>query len=404
MTVLDNFRRQVGRILLSLHSSLNTSRLSTHVVIRNHASFIPKRVLIVSKVSRYQFERIREGDISDDEFKKRVLERGTNYDKMLAGHRKNKRVEKQVIDTLNRNKIDYKVTNRLTIDKPYFDWADLVIAIGGDGTFLLGANQIFGNEKPIFGVNSDPDASEGYLMLEKQYSRDIPRIFELLKAGSYEYVMRTRIRVTLRGEGVWGPLFHMHEKARIPGQEEFTVHKNSDERRLPWLALNEVFIGESLSARTSSLEMKIDDRKDFNKVKCSGLCVSTGTGSSSWYKAINSVTSQMVSDLLRVAEPDKTLSDEQVDRICNTFNDSLQFSPDDSRMSYAIRDIILNDIWPLPKTISPRAYCNSLTIRSQCYDAGLVFDGGIGVPFNVGTVAILETHPEDRLRTIELMN
>lgn len=81
---------------------------------------------------------------------------------------------------------------------------------------------------------------------------------------------------------------------------------------------------------------------------------------------------------------------------------SMDFISDDSRMSYVIRDIILNDIWPLPKSIKPRAFCNKLVIRSQCYDAGLVFDGGIGVPFNVGTVAVLETHPKDALRTIKL--
>ncbi|XP_011308228.1 NAD kinase 2, mitochondrial isoform X2 [Fopius arisanus] len=372
------------------------------MVICNHSSFIPKRVLIVSKVSRYQVERIREGDISDDEFKKRVLQRETDYERMVEGHRKNKRVQMQVIETLKKNKIDFKLTNRLTIDKPYFDWADLVIATGGDGTFLLSANQIFGNQKPILGINSDPDTSEGFLMLGKEYSRDIPKIFELLRAGSYEFVMRTRIRVTLKGEGIWGALFHMHEDARIPGKEEFCKSKSTSERRLPWLALNEVFIGEALSARTSSLDIRIDNRNDFHKVKCSGLCVSTGTGSSSWYKAINSVTPQMVSDLLRVAQPERTFSDEQIDWICHSFNNSLQFSPDDPKMSYAIRNIIANDMWPLPKTINQRAYCNTLTIRSQCDDAGLVFDGGIGVPFNVGTSAILETHDEDRLRTIEL--
>lgn len=80
------------------------------------------------------------------------------------------------------------------------------------------------------------------------------------------------------------------------------------------------------------------------------------------------------------------------------------FYLDDLRMSYAIRDIIMNDIWPLPKTIKPREFCKVLTIRSQCYDAGLVFDGGIGIPFNVGTVAVLETHPEDTLRTIKFID
>lgn len=53
-------------------------------------------------------------------------------------------------------------------------------------------------------------------------------------------------------------------------------------RILPYLALNEVFIGETLSARVSHLHLKIDNQNIVNKTKCSGLCVSTGTGSSSW--------------------------------------------------------------------------------------------------------------------------
>lgn len=89
----------------------------------------------------------------------------------------------------------------------------------------------------------------------------------------------------------------------------------------------QVFIGESLSARTSSLNIRIGKDAEFHKVKSSGLCVSTGTGSSSWYRAINSLTSQMVKDLLRVADPTKNYTEQEVDKICTSFNDSLQFPP-----------------------------------------------------------------------------
>lgn len=53
-------------------------------------------------------------------------------------------------------------------------------------------------------------------------------------------------------------------------------------RILPYLALNEVFIGETQSARVSHLHLQIDEQNQLNKTKSSGLCVSTGTGSSSW--------------------------------------------------------------------------------------------------------------------------
>lgn len=64
------------------------------------------------------------------------------------------------------------------------------------------------------GINSDPSSSEGYLMLAEKYTRDISLIFELLRAGEYKYMMRSRIRTTLKGEGIWDPTFHMHQKRR----------------------------------------------------------------------------------------------------------------------------------------------------------------------------------------------
>lgn len=112
---------------------------------------------------------------------------------------------------------------RLSIDKNSFDWADFILPVGGDGTFLLASNLIFNNEKPIIGVNSDPQASEGYLMLPSKYSHDIPRIFEQLKAGSFKYLMRTRIRTTLKGDGIWKPSFHMHEKCLVSDDERYKI-------------------------------------------------------------------------------------------------------------------------------------------------------------------------------------
>ena len=47
-------------------------------------------------------------------------------------------------------------------------------------------------------------------------------------------------------------------------------------RTLPVLALNEVFLGENLSARVSYLEVRLDGEGEFAKTRNSGLCVSTG--------------------------------------------------------------------------------------------------------------------------------
>lgn len=56
------------------------------------------------------------------------------------------------------------------------NWADVLVPVGGDGTFLLAAGRaspMFAHSEPkipIVGFNSDPQQSEGRLMLSKYYS------------------------------------------------------------------------------------------------------------------------------------------------------------------------------------------------------------------------------------------
>ena len=65
------------------------------------------------------------------------------------------------------------------MDREKINWADILIPIGGDGTFLLTAGRASPmclsspeQKKPVVGFNSDPDRSEGRLMLPKHNSHD----------------------------------------------------------------------------------------------------------------------------------------------------------------------------------------------------------------------------------------
>nr|XP_012144689.1 PREDICTED: NAD kinase 2, mitochondrial [Megachile rotundata] len=407
MTTLSYVRRS-GRILQRLQTYKHNA-CNLRVFLRSESSFVPKRVLIVKKLSRYHFEKLREPDLNEEQLKMKLQERGSDYELMMASHIATIAVKDEVIKYLKKMNIEYRVINRANLDIANFDWADLVLPIGGDGTFLLASNLIFDNKKPIIGINSFPERSEGFLLLPPKYTKRIPEIFEMLKAGHYNVLMRRRIRTTIIGDDIWNPPFHAHEKGRVTGCEKFyteAVKKGAPnlpkERRLPWLALNEVFIAEILSARTSALLIKVDDEPDYRLVKSSGICVSTGTGSTSWYKSINSVNPQIVHEILNLVNKKGQFSNEEIDKICSTFNESLQVNADELKICYSIRDMIVTNIWPVPKTMQTRGFCNKLIVRSQCYDAGLVVDGGIAVPFNFGTTAVLETHPEDSLRSFTL--
>ncbi|XP_018354502.1 PREDICTED: NAD kinase 2, mitochondrial [Trachymyrmex septentrionalis] len=409
MTVF-NYLCGTARTLQLLQSPTHVHR-SLRIFFRNESSFVPKKVLIVAKLSRYHFERLREPELSETQLKMKLIERGSDYNNMLASHLATKDVENQVIHLLQKMNMEYKVVDRTSLDHSLFTWADLVLPIGGDGTFLLASNLIFNNKKPIIGINSYPEKSEGYLLLSAKYTKNLPEIFEMLRAGHYRILMRRRIRITLKGEDIWQAPFHMHEKGRIVGSDRFytnekfeSEHSLPKERRLPWLALNEVFLGETLSARTSSLLIKFDEEQEYHKIKGSGLCVSTGTGSTSWYKSIHSLNHQTVREILNLIDAKRSFTNDEIDIICSMFNSSLRFDAGDSKLCYSIRDMIMTNALPVPKDVHTRGFCRKAIVKSQCFDAGLVLDGGIAVAFNFGTIAEIETCPEDSLRNIILLD
>jgi hypothetical protein len=88
--------------------------------------------------------------------------------------------------------------------------------------------------------------------------------------------------------------------------------------------LLKVYMGESLSSRVSYFGLSLDGGS-WTKVKSSGLCVSTGTGSTSWHFSINRITEQTVAELVKLlvtSRQDPGL----VKQVTNEFNRSLVFS------------------------------------------------------------------------------
>jgi len=75
------------------------------------------------------------------------------------------------------------------------DWADIIMPTGGDGTYLMAASKICGNEKPVIGLNSDPIRSKGYLCLPGKYSKNIREaIDKLLKVCVHWVSILCRVR------------------------------------------------------------------------------------------------------------------------------------------------------------------------------------------------------------------
>lgn len=70
-------------------------------------------------------------------------------------------------------------------------------------------------------------------------------------------------------------------------------------------------------------------------------------------------------------------------------------------MVYTIRDQLVSS--PMrSECVKPRGFARSIGVKSRCFDASLVIDGGLSFTFNDGTRALLEIHDVDALRTVTL--
>ena len=72
---------------------------------------------------------------------------------------------------------------RLILTKEHIKWADILVPVGGDGTFLMTAGRasVFNptvTKTPLVGFNSDPLRSEGRLMLPKSILMIQKKLFD----------------------------------------------------------------------------------------------------------------------------------------------------------------------------------------------------------------------------------
>jgi len=401
--------------------------------------------------------------VSEDDFEDALTQRGSDYNLIKKHHTIHKNTEAKVIQALKSRGIEVRCIQRFNYDSHHIEWADVVFTTGGDGTYLLGASKILSRDKPVIGFNTDPTRSEGHLCLPKRYS-DVDAVDDAVDAiltGKFRWMFRRRLRVTLTGDEnvvTANPIELHNQQLQYPEYRYFDflseqsvnasdhpltsdrlrsndvtgnkshlnassqIHQNSPSnirsRVLPVLALNEVFFGESLSSRVSYLEVKFDADADFIKSRNSGLCISTGTGSTSWTYNINKLTSQSVESILQILNQNGQCNvnhkdSELIKKITSTFNNELIFDAEANQMSYTIRDPIsmVTQINDYPDKASemvqlirrPRGKASRIEVKSKCFEACLVIDGSLSYIFNDGTHASVEIRDKDALRTVELL-
>jgi NAD+ kinase len=155
-----------------------------------------------------------------------------------------------VKNTIKRHGIKYSVSEREKLNKKMFASKDLVIAVGGDGTFLRASHYIL-DETPLFGVNSDTESKEGFFMISNR--RNFNRKFNIVLKHNY------RVR-------------------KLHRLEAYINNKKISE-----LALNEFYISSAREYRTARYFITL--RGKIERQKSSGVIISTAAGSYAWMKS-----------------------------------------------------------------------------------------------------------------------
>jgi hypothetical protein len=149
---------------------------------------------------------------------------------------------------------DKKVVWKNRISKRDFDKRELIITLGGDGTFLSATHFI--KKELIIGVNTAPEKSEGHLTSVNL--ENLEEKFKDIINGKFRIKEYTREKVKL------------FKKDRCVQTES---------------ALNETYFGNKNPHHPSNYEIIYKSKKEFQR--SSGVLVSTGAGSTAWYRAMN---------------------------------------------------------------------------------------------------------------------
>jgi NAD+ kinase len=156
---------------------------------------------------------------------------------------------REVERSLKKAKIHYKAVKRENLRASNFKARDLVITVGGDGTFLKVAK--FARNIPVFSVSSEPRYNEGFFA--RADITDYDEKLGLLLKGRCKIVKLPLLEATFSG------------------------------CRDKLVAINEIFVGSSQPQHTSRYIIEIGNRNEFQK--SSGIIISTPAGSHAWAKS-----------------------------------------------------------------------------------------------------------------------
>lgn len=197
-----------------------------------------KKVLVVFKRSAFELYTR-----SSDQGVRGFMDRGgPEVERMERSHHIQENARERVLETLSHQ--DFEVTSLSRGAFRKVGDAELVITVGGDGTFLHAAQVV--RRLPMLGINTDPDASVGF--------------FCTATAFNFQWAIENL--------------------DKLPRTTLHRLEVAIDEQPVDALALNDVFYGHVSPAAVTRCRAKINGKNRY--VKSSGLLVATAAGSTGW--------------------------------------------------------------------------------------------------------------------------
>eukprot|EP00743_Colponemidia_sp_Colp-15_P007294 GILK01007877.1.p1 GENE.GILK01007877.1~~GILK01007877.1.p1 ORF type:complete len:366 (+),score=34.25 GILK01007877.1:49-1098(+) len=271
--------------------------------------------------------------------------------------------------------IPFQEVKDLEVETTQIESVDLVVSLGGDGTFLKAASLIR-DQTPLLGINTDSQRSAGALCRWKlNTQQDFPDLLHKLLTGDFSYKTRHRIRADV-----------INEK-----EERITVDH---------YALNEIYLGEVEPSRASSFTLSVDGQPK-ERERGGGLLVSTASGYSGWMKSACHPSLDSIREVLELAETaqDTTALMTQAEAVARRFYEKYNFATHEDKLFYFAREQI--------KAVDQmqrysKGFCDALVFESFCWDGFLSMDGMRHYPLNFGDRVYISVATDFPVRTIEL--
>ncbi len=154
-----------------------------------------------------------------------------------------------ILEIIKKKKIMYRVVSLLEVHTDMIHERDLIIVVGGDGTFLKTAHAVHTNI-PFLCINADPTKTEGFFSQTTDATAE--KKIDFIQKGKYKPKQLWRLQAIIDGKYV----------------EQ---------------CMNEYYIGEQKPYHVSKYILNVG--KKIEMQKSSGVIVSTAAGSTAWCRS-----------------------------------------------------------------------------------------------------------------------